>query len=115
MRKLPAIEAARGSLEAAGAVVTHATGVRIGNGRQRSWSAGAPRTWSVLPVARDPTGAGSWPLVRDLRREGHRDAAGRAAARYREGRCRRGEQAGYPAVARGVERPQADGRAGLRR
>ncbi len=115
LRKLAAIEAARGSMEAACAAVTRATGVRIGKrqaeGLIRRAAAGRGR---VLPVARGPAGAGRAPAGADLRREGHRDAAGRAAARYREGRCRRGGQAGHPPVARGEERPQADGRAGLR-
>ena len=45
LRKLAAIESARGSTEAAGAAVTRATGVTIGNGSWRSWPAGPPRTW----------------------------------------------------------------------
>ena len=115
LRKLAAIEAARGSMEAACAAVTRATGVQIGKRqaeglvRRAAVDVDAFYLWRVVLPAPDGHPAGA-----DLRREGHRDAAGRAAARYREGRCRRAEQAGYPAVARGEERPQADGRAGLR-
>ena len=68
----------------------------------------------VLPVAGDQPGPGGLAAGADLRREGHRDAAGRAAPGHREGRRRGGGQARDAAVARGEERPQADGRAGLR-
>ena len=68
----------------------------------------------VLPVAGNRPGAGQLAAGADLRREGHRDAAGRAAPGHCQGRRRGGGQARHPAVARGEERPQADGRAGLR-
>ena len=45
LRKMAAIEAARGSMEAAGAAVTRATGVTIGKRQLRSWPAAAPRMW----------------------------------------------------------------------
>ena len=115
LRKLAAIEAARGSIEAAGAAVTRATGVKIGKRqleelvRRAAAHVEAFYLRRVISPAPDGLAAGA-----DLRREGHRDAAGRAAPGHREGRRRGGEQAGHPAVARGEERPQADGRAGLR-
>ena len=46
LRRLAAIEAARGSMEAAGAAITRATGVTMGKRRvERSWPAAAPRMW----------------------------------------------------------------------
>ena len=45
LRRLTAIEAARGSMEAAGAAITRATGVMIGKRQLRSLPAAAPRTW----------------------------------------------------------------------
>ena len=68
----------------------------------------------VLPAARGQPGPGRSCAGADLRREGHRDAARSAAAGHREGRGRGGGQARHPAVTGGEERPQADGRAGLR-
>ena len=92
LRKLAAVEAARGSMEAAGAAITRATGVTIGK-RQleemaRRAAAARGGRFSLrraIGAAPDDQAAGA-----DLRREGHRDAAGRAAPRDREGR-RRGE------------------------
>ena len=115
LRKLAAIESARGSIEAAGAAVTRATGVTIGKrqleelARRAAAHVEAFYLQRVISPAPDGLAAGA-----DLRREGHRDAAGRAAPGHREGRRRGGGQARHPAVARGEERPQADGRAGLR-
>ena len=115
LRKLAAIEAARGSMEAAGAAITRATGVTIGK-RQleelaRRCAAHVEAFYLQRVISPAPDGHAA---DADLRREGHRDAAGSAAPRHREGRGVRGGQARHPAVARGEERPQADGRAGLR-
>ena len=115
LRKLAAIESARGSIEAAGAAghprdrrddrETAAGGIGPPLRRARG---------GLLHVPRDQPGPGQLAAGADLRREGHRDAAGRAAPRDREGRRRGGGQARHEAVARGEERPQAHGRAGLR-
>ena len=115
LRKMAAVESARGSMEAAGAAITRATGVTIGKrqleelARRCAAHVEAFYLWRVIEpgpgrVAADP----------DLRREGHRDAAGGAAPRHREGRRGRRGQARHQAVSRGKARPQADGRAGLR-
>ena len=115
LRKLAAVEAARGSIEAAGAAIARATGVRIGKRQLEELARRGRRArGGVLPVAGDQPGAGGLAAGADLRREGHRDAAGGAAPGHREGRRRGAGQARDPAVARGEERPQADGRAGLR-
>ena len=115
MRKLAAVESARGSIEAAGAAVTRATGVRIGKRQLEELARRCAAHVEAFYLQRviEP-GAGRLAAGADLRREGHRDAAGRAAPRDREGRRRGGGQARHPAVARGEERPEEDGRAGLR-
>ena len=46
LRKLAAIEAARGSIEAAGAAITRATGVKIGKRQLEELNRRAPRTWT---------------------------------------------------------------------
>ena len=61
LRKLAAVEAARGSMEAAGAAVTRATGVTIGKRQLEELARRAPRMWrrstcSGRPVARRRTG-----------------------------------------------------------
>ena len=108
LRKLAAIESARGSIEAAGAAVTRATGVTIGKRQLEELARQCRRArGGLLHVPRDQPGPGQLAAGADLRREGHRDAAGRAAPRDREGRRRGGGQARHEAVAPGEERPQA--------
>ena len=46
LRKLAAIESARGSFEDAAAAMIRATGGGPGNGRWRSWHCGPPPTWT---------------------------------------------------------------------
>ena len=59
LRKLAAIESARGSIEAAGAAVTRATGVTIGKRQLEELARRGRRArGGVLPVARDQPGAG---------------------------------------------------------
>ena len=115
LRKLAAVEAARGSIEAAGDAVARATGVRIGKRQLEELARRAAAHVDAFYLQRviEP-GAGGLAAGADLRREGHRDAAGGAAPGHREGRRRGAGQARDPAVARGEERPEADGRAGLR-
>ena len=101
LRKLAAIEAARGSMEAAGAAITRATGVT--DRKRQARGAGTPLRrgrGGVLPVPGGQSGAGRLAADPDLRREGHRDAARCAAPGHRESRGIRGEQARDPAVAR---------------
>ena len=45
LRKLAAVEAARGSIEAAGAAITRATGVKIGKRQVEELARRAPPTW----------------------------------------------------------------------
>ena len=115
LRKLAAIEAARGSMEAAAAAITRATGVTVGK-RQveelaRRCAAHVEAFYLHRVISPAPDG---WPLVLTFDGKGIvmlpealRPATAKAAARG-------GGQARDPAVARGEERPQADGRAGLR-
>ena len=114
LRKLAAIEAARGSME----VRAPRSPARPAYDRETAGrGAGTPlrrARGGVLPAPGDRSGAGGMAADPDLRREGHRDAARGAAPGHRESRGIRGGQAGDPAVARGEARPQADGRAGLR-
>ena len=115
LRRLAAIEAARGSMEAAGAAITRATGVTIGK-RQveelaRRCAAHVEEFCAHRAAGLAP---GEWPLILTfdgkgivMRPEALRPATAKAAASA-EGKL------ADAAVARGEARPQADGRAGLR-
>ena len=70
LRKLAAVEAARGSIEAAGAAVTRATGVKIGKRQLEELARlAAAHVQAYLPVPGDQPGAGGLAAGADLRRE----------------------------------------------
>ena len=104
-------------MEAAGAAITRATGVRIGK-RQLEQLARPRRPLHVdafyLQRARPAPAPDDVPLVLTFDGKGIVMLPGALRPGHREGRRRSAPQAGHPAVARGEERPQADGRAGLR-
>ena len=116
LRKLAAIEAARGSIEAAGAAITRATGVRIGKRqleemvRRAAAHVEAFYLWRVIRA-----GAGrDHALVLTFDGKGIVMLPGALRPATAKAAAAAAEQAGHPAVTRGEERPQADGRAGLR-
>ena len=94
LRKLAAIEAARGSMEAAATAITRATGVTIGKRQAeelaRRCAAHVEAFYLSRVVSPAPRRLAADPA---LRREGHRDAARCAAPGDREGRGIREEQA----------------------
>lgn len=111
---LAAVEAARGSFDAAHAAITSRCGPVMGKRQVEQAVVSAAADITAFYAARIPQPCtASTLLVLCAGRKGDRDAARGAAGGHRQGRRPPGQDA-HPADGRGEAEPQADGRLGVR-
>ena len=114
LARLAALEAARGSFEAAHAAITGRCGPVIGKRQIEQAVVNAASGHRRLLRRPHPGAVHRLDAAGDLRgRQGDRDAARGAAPGHRQGRRPPGPDA-HPAGSRGETEPQADGHPGLR-